>query len=434
VSTSFFLEYILYVEKNEDLRTIYSNLAIDFSSGVAFLASLLIVKTNSERNDKSFTFLAIGLGLWFCAEVIYTYYQISCNVSLAFPSTADLFWLSGYFFFGTYFYKTIKVWNESKRVKLYSIIAVSLFVTILVGNHIYLNSFGTDSGSEVGSECVGPLQGVPMLGTVFNLSYYFGDGLIVIPALIILWNLRIKDPFFLHRVLISLAVIVTFLADILVIDYAGDFSWYDMVYNFGYICFAVALIWYYKLSQLLNKNMDYCIKQSDDLIKSAQQFIDEDIPQSKETNGVFVNIYDPDKAHGYLRNLLKDAKKDVQILLSPITLMYIVGNRDVYDLLLEKAKQPNMSIRLLIPYNKPSEPYISKLKEDAKNTIKVQYVIHEQKPDRIVLLVDNEHILNITIRKNGSEEEIENATYSNKESIVLCYINIIEYQSLISEI
>jgi hypothetical protein len=229
-----------------------------------------------------------------------------------------------------------------------------------------------------------------------------------------------------------LAVLAFFLADILVIDYAGDFSWYDMVYNFGYICFAVALIWYYKLSQLLNKNIDYCIKQSDDLVKSAQQYI-EDIPQS-ETNGVFVNIYDLDEAHGYLRNLLKEAKKDVQLLLSPITLMYMVGNKDVYDLLLEKAKQPNISIRLLIPYNKSTEPYISKLKEDAKNTIKVQYVRHEQKPDRIVLLVDNEHILNITIRKNGCKGEIENATYSNKESIILCYINIIEYQSLISEI
>jgi hypothetical protein len=113
------------------------------------------------------------------------------------------------------------------------------------------------------------LQQFPLATTFFDLSYYFGDGIILIPALVILLTLRIKDLFFLLRILISLGVIITFLGDILFADYAGDFAWYDMFYNFGYICFALGLIWYYKLSQLLNKNINYCIKESDDLVECS---------------------------------------------------------------------------------------------------------------------------------------------------------------------
>lgn len=135
ISSSFFLFYVMYLEKNEVTRIIYSDLAIDVSAGVAFIASLLILKGNNEGHDKSFTFLAIGLGVWFCAELTYTYYQNSCNVSVLYPSIADLLWLAGYIFVGTHLYKTFRVWNETKRIKFYSIIIASLIAAVLVGNH-----------------------------------------------------------------------------------------------------------------------------------------------------------------------------------------------------------------------------------------------------------------------------------------------------------
>ena len=56
------------------------------------------------------------------------------------------------------------------------------------------------------------------------------------------------------------------------------------------------------------------------------------------------------------------------------------------------------------------------------------------KPNQIVLLADNKQVLNLILGKNDSTEEIKYAMYSNKESVVLCYISMIEYQSLMSEI
>lgn len=146
------------------------------------------------------------------------------------------------------------------------------------------------------------------------------------PALVILFSLRIKDPFFLHRILISLAVITIFIGDILFIDYAGEYVvFYDMFYNFSYIC-AIALIWYYKLSQLLTRNIDFCIKESTDLIKRTQQFIDKDnseINGTKGPEGAFENIYDPNSAQDYLRTLLNDAQREIQVLLSPMAVEFI---------------------------------------------------------------------------------------------------------------
>jgi len=424
----------LYSTKNEDVKIFYSNAAIDISSGVAFLVSLIVIKTSSERNDKSFSFLAIGLALWFSAELMYTYYQIVCGISVLYPTIADFIWIAGYFFLGAYFYKTIKIWHETKRVKLYSIVIASFIIAVLVGNQIYLNLSGEDDGPQAVQECLGPLQHFPLSSTIFDLSYYVGNGAILIPALVTLSNLRIRDPFFLHRILISIGVVVTFLfGDILFINYAGDFLWYDVFYNIGYICFALALIWYYKLTQLMNKNIDLCVKENDDLLKNVQQFIDKNISEPKEIDGFFENIHDANKVYDYLKKLLSTAKIEIQLLLSPMSLMYIVRNMEIYDLLLEKSKQPEMNIRILLPYTLPMEPYISRIKNDSNDMIKIQYIRHEERPNQMVLLVDSKLVLSVTLRLNESREVLENATYSNKESIVLCYTNIIEYQSLVSE-
>jgi hypothetical protein len=189
---------VINSEKDEFIQISIDNIVIDVPSGIAFLASLLILKSKKEKYDKSFAFLAFGLGLWFCAELIYTYYSISC-LGIAYPTIADIFWAAGYFFIGTHLYKTFRVWNEAKRIKSYSIIIASVISAVLVGNHIYHILIAPETGSEVGPYCFEFLQQFPISATVFDFSYFLGDGIILIPALVILFNLRIRDPFFLHR-------------------------------------------------------------------------------------------------------------------------------------------------------------------------------------------------------------------------------------------
>lgn len=320
ISSTIFLEYILQAEKDENNNFFYSNIAIVISSGVALVASLLVVKVTSERNDKSFRDLAIGLGCWFCAELIYTLYQNFCSINVPYPTVADIIWIAGYFFLGLYFYKTVKFWHEAKRVKFYSIVIASFIIAVLVGSYIYFNLLNSEGGSQSGQECLGLLQQFPVSIKIFDLLYYLGNGAILIPALVTVSSLRIKDPFFLHRVLISIGVIISFLfGDIIFINYTENFTWYDVFYNIGYICFALALIWYYKISQLLNKNLDQCLLQSDKIVRSVEKYIDKEnyeIVETKESEGIFESIFYADIAEAHLRRLLIDAKNEIKLMLS----------------------------------------------------------------------------------------------------------------------
>ena len=88
----------------------------------------------------------------------------------------------------------------------------------------------------------------------------------------------------------------------------------------------------------------------------------------------FENIYDPNSAQDYLRTLLNDAQREIQVLLSPMAIGFIIKKKEIYDQLLDKAKQPNISFRALLPYDKATDPVISKIIEDSKYTIKIQYM------------------------------------------------------------
>ena len=181
-------------------------------------------------------------------------------------------------------------------------------------------------------------------------------------------------------------------------------------------------------------DLKHCIQQSDDMVKSVQQFIDKGNPEIKEPEGIFENIYNPTKAQDYLIRLLNEARKEVQLVLLPIGVGYITKKIEVYNILLEKAKQSGLNIRVLLLYDKATEASISKLNYDSKYTIKIQYIRKWNKPNQIVLMVDNKLVLNLTLTKIDSGEDIKYAIYSSEESVVLCYTTIIEYQSLISDI
>ena len=100
------------------------------------------------------------------------------------------------------------------------------------------------------------------------ILYHISDGIILIPALILFWNLRYKKFLFIHKALISLFVIMNIFADVgyiftfnlgknIIIEYA--WTW-DLLYNLSYILLAGALFWYDKLINILNRKIDQDIE------------------------------------------------------------------------------------------------------------------------------------------------------------------------------
>ena len=111
----------------------------------------------------------------------------------------------------------------------------------------------------------------------------------------------------------------------------------------------------------------------------------------------------------------------------------MIENRDLYNLIIEKSKQADLSVRMLLQYDLSNEQYMTKLNEDSKNMIKIEYIKGEKKPNQIVLLVDSKFTFILDLGRMNLGR-IQYATYSNKESVLLCYVNLIEYQSLMSQI
>ena len=232
-------------------RVIYTNLTINVTAATALCAAIIVlvrqIRVHSEYS-KTFGFLTVGLGLWFTAEITWTYYQLGLGVETPFPSLADVFWLAGYVPLTYHLYRiyntvTIKVTDRD------TMIVISAIVAPILAFLLYL----------VFSLSVQPQD---MLGLIINLTYPVLDAMLLIPAIVILWSFRRGEPAYTHWVMISLFIIFVTVADIgfdyaLAVneDSASQQEWvWDMFYNAGYLSIAVALFWYSRYL-VLTKNI-----------------------------------------------------------------------------------------------------------------------------------------------------------------------------------
>ena len=232
-------------------RVIYTNLTINVTAATALCAAIIVlvrqIRVHSEYS-KTFGFLTVGLGLWFTAEITWTYYQLGLGVETPFPSLADVFWLAGYVPLTYHLYRiyntvTIKVTDRD------TMIVISAIVAAILAFLLYL----------VFSLSVQPQD---MLGLIINLTYPVLDAMLLIPAIVILWSFRRGEPAYTHWVMISLFIIFVTVADIgfdyaLAVneDSASQQEWvWDMFYNAGYLSIAAALFWYSRYL-VLTKNI-----------------------------------------------------------------------------------------------------------------------------------------------------------------------------------
>ena len=216
-------------------RVIYTNLTINVTAATALCAAIIVlvrqIRVHSEYS-KTFGFLAVGLGLWFTAEITWTYYQLGLGVETPFPSLADVFWLAGYVPLTYHLYRiyntvTMKVTDRD------TIIVISAIVAAILAFLLYL----------VFSLSVQPQD---MLELIINLAYPVLDAMLLIPAIVILWSFRRGEPAYTHWVMISLFIIFVTVADIgfdyaLAVDEdsASQQEWvWDMFYNAGYLSIA----------------------------------------------------------------------------------------------------------------------------------------------------------------------------------------------------
>jgi hypothetical protein len=250
----FIISTIIIIFLNPETRSLFANLPATLAAGFALGLCLLITYRHrpDSLHDKTHTFLTIGLGLWFVAETIYTYYQLGLMIETPFPSLADPLYLAGYVFFGFYFYSILKL--LSKTIQRDIIILVSIAATVSVAYILNL-SFGIGQFLAAQGD---------MLRTTLSITYFVLDGILFVPAILVLWSVRKGDLAHTHWILISLFIILNAIGDIgfgysAVLGTIEKEEWiWNIFFNAGYLTLACALFWqsryFYSSSIIIREN------------------------------------------------------------------------------------------------------------------------------------------------------------------------------------
>ena len=252
----FIISSIIIIFLNSEQRSLFTNLPATIAAGFAFgLCLLIIYRRKLDRlHDKTHVFLTLGVGLWFAAETIYTYYQLGLMIKTPFPSLADPVYLAGYLFLGYYLYSILKLLR--KTIQRDVIILVSIAAAVSV-TYILNLSFGV--GFLLADE-------EDMLGTILSITYPILDGVLFVPAILVLWSIRKGDLAHTHWILISLFIIFNGIGDIgfgygAVLGTIGKEEWiWNMFFYAGYLTLASALFWQsrypYSSSIVVRDNVD----------------------------------------------------------------------------------------------------------------------------------------------------------------------------------
>lgn len=183
--------------------------------------------------------------MWLAAEITWTYFEIGLKIDTPFPSVADVFWLTGYGFFAYHLYGIYKFVGKN-TVKQTAVLIVSITTAIALG---YLVSLMI-AVSEVSNGQEQKADEVVL--TLVSISYPILDGVLLVPAILILWSIRYGKLVVTHWMLIALSMIFVAIADsgfgymaVSNINSVQEVDWiWDILYNAGYLSIAFALVWY----------------------------------------------------------------------------------------------------------------------------------------------------------------------------------------------
>src|SRR5438128_508306 len=224
---------------NQDSRDFFTNWTINAAAAAALSFSIITVITAYKRRVNRFLLemyiiFTVGLTVWLVAELTWTYFQLVLQIGTPFPSSADAFWLSGYGFF-TYF--IFRIYNFlSKGNEKFIAVLVSLATAIILGYILNL-TFGI-------ADLLSAQEG--SLAWLISIAYPILDGILLVPAVLILWVLGGKNLASANWSLLAVSIVVVTVADIgfgysAVIDKAGKEEWiWDLFYNSSYLAMAAA--------------------------------------------------------------------------------------------------------------------------------------------------------------------------------------------------
>jgi hypothetical protein len=134
-----------------------------------------------SREGKYYLFLVVGIALWALAHTIWAYFELVLGIATPYPSIADFFWLLGYPFLWYHYYYSFRVWKKARIIRLRSLFVSVISTSVLIGLLIYISLQGSDEG------------GFDLTTVIVGNLYLVGDGVSLVPAIVIMWSLSRRD-------------------------------------------------------------------------------------------------------------------------------------------------------------------------------------------------------------------------------------------------
>jgi hypothetical protein len=271
-----------------------------------------------------------------------------------------------------------------------------------------------------------------------NLLYYILDTIVLVLVILIIYKLPRKDPFIYHWLLFCFSMTLVTFADFgytytstISEDLILTTEWaWNVIYAFAYLFLSAALIWYYKLTHLLNKDLDDTFNEDeknrlDISLRGEHREVYEDDNYRPFTE----NIEDLSTIQKVIKELISNAKNEMIILFSSPDWLTKKEVQPIINILREKIHQ-NILIRLLIPTSVVNDEFLYNSLRENPN-IMIRYFEKTLTTDSMILVVDLQKVIvwDTKIKNNNNNNNNNNkyfAIFTNKEESVFTYVSSFE--------
>ena len=271
--------------------------------------------------------------------------------------------------------------------------------------------------------------------TIVSNLYLIGNGVLLVPAIVIIWSLRRKDVLLLHRILLSLFVIINMLGDVGFVYHEilveetvfplQEWIW-PLIYTISYLVLITGLIWYNKISADVNNNVKNALdKQYPHLERlwnvTANNFERNEFESEKAYSEY---ITDPEQIDLKVRTVLRDAREEILFLISTEE-MFLKAQNDIIKFV-NILFNLNIHTRILIPGSDGLQGLAFELNKHSR--ISFQRLYKSLNEDSAIFIVDSNVILALELGKaeDLSRSEKGHLFYSNKQGQVQSYIALFE--------
>jgi hypothetical protein len=389
-------------------------------SGSVIVVMKLLFYTKLERSEiHKFSSLLLGIFCFLIGETLYFYQQYFLQISIPYPSVAEVPYLLGSLFFSYFLFLCLFSLKNRKCLNSLSIIlgsTVATFPIYLILSSAY--SFGINESSE--------------LEFIVNSLYYAFDALMVAPALVILLNLKKNDPLIFHWIFITVAIILLVVGDvgytyfsIISESLLEEFEWlWSIVYAIGYLFLGIGIYWFDRIKNTLEDKKINIFLEKDEMDRLKNSSKNELIGDTGTEYSEHIIGYENfvNKLEDFL-----ERSKQINILVYDKYWLSDEKVSVILDKIQQRAVVTQIQVNILLPISQIS--FKSFLSYTDNRNILISFFDRTFSSDSLVFIFEEKYVA--ILDKTQASEFVDSNTIfygliTNKDTIVWSHIDTFE--------